>query len=207
MGSRLMHLIIADKIADHLLVRDKQAFLLGGVAPDAVSPKELSHFYAGDVGHFTRFIDYERFLESYRHHQHRDYIMGYYTHLIADDLWLKGFYLPWLKNRMESDSTILHLYHEDFRLLNGKLADYYRLTPESLRDIEKTKSICDLEEVPIKNVKEFIPHLVNDMDYHPKDLDVPLHVFTFNQIIGYIETSIEKAILHCEKVLIAGNNK
>jgi hypothetical protein len=202
MGSRIMHLIIANQIADHLSVKNKQAFLLGGVAPDSVSPKELSHFFAGDTEKFTRFIDYERFLETYRHQPQWEYILGYYTHLIADDLWLKGFYLPWLKNRMESDSTIFQLYHQDFRLLNSKLVDYYKVTPEILTDIEKTESICDLEEVPLKNVKEFIPHLVNDMHFLPKELDEPLHVFTFNQIIGYIETSMEKAILHCKKVLL-----
>lgn len=47
MGSRIMHLLVADMAAEKLKIRDKASFLLGGIAPDAVSPKELSHFYTG----------------------------------------------------------------------------------------------------------------------------------------------------------------
>lgn len=42
-----MHLVIANRIADDLSIKDKTSFLLGGIAADAVSPKDLSHFYKG----------------------------------------------------------------------------------------------------------------------------------------------------------------
>src|SRR5690554_6448788 len=100
MGSRIMHLIIASEIAKKLSVTERKAFLLGGIAPDAVSPKELSHFFEGNHNDFSRRISYEKFYKKYSKYDHSDYILGYYTHLIADDLWLKGFYLPWLKNRL-----------------------------------------------------------------------------------------------------------
>lgn len=58
MGSRIMHLIIANRIAERLSIEDKAAFLLGGVAPDAVSTKEASHFFRGDHQDYSRFIDY-----------------------------------------------------------------------------------------------------------------------------------------------------
>jgi hypothetical protein len=41
MGSRIMHLIIANQIADQLSIKDKPTFLLGGIVPDAVSPKKI----------------------------------------------------------------------------------------------------------------------------------------------------------------------
>ena len=47
MGSRIMHLIIANQVADALEIKDKAAFLLGGIAADATSNKEASHFYVG----------------------------------------------------------------------------------------------------------------------------------------------------------------
>lgn len=125
MGSRIMHLMIANRIAERLSIEDKTTFLLGSIAPDAVSPKDLSHFYIGEVQDYSRRIDYKGFLDKYSSLAKSPYVLGYFTHLIADDIWLNGFYLPWLKNRMEVDQEVLNLYHNDFRLLNGKLLEYY----------------------------------------------------------------------------------
>ena len=36
MGSRIMHLIIANRIAECLSIEDRTPFLLGSIAPDAV---------------------------------------------------------------------------------------------------------------------------------------------------------------------------
>jgi Zinc dependent phospholipase C len=106
-----MHLIIANQIAEKVLISDKSSFLIGGIAPDSVSPKDLSHFYIGDVNDYSRSIAYEKFIEKYSGSSNTEFILGYYTHLIADDLWLKGFYLPWLKNRMENDKEIFNKYN------------------------------------------------------------------------------------------------
>lgn len=203
LGSRVMHFIIANQIADQLRItdKDKVSFLVGGIAPDAVSPKDLSHFYSGDVLDYSRCIQYDEFLHKYESDKASNYILGYYSHLIADDLWLKGFYLPWLKNRMESDQTIFTQYHQDFRLLNGKLLDYYDLNGKVLLDWDKSGVIIEIEEVSTKNVHEFIPYLLADMNYSKEDLEQPLTVFTFNQIIGYIETSIDKGIQHINLLL------
>lgn len=86
MGSRVMHMIVSLKIAEQHPFQNHLQFLLGGIAPDAVVDKETSHFYAGDREDFTRYIDYETFLKKYHTHHKKDYIMGYYTHLITDDL-------------------------------------------------------------------------------------------------------------------------
>jgi hypothetical protein len=86
-----MHLIIANSVAEQLSISDKASFLLGGIAPDAVLPKDLSHFYAGDHSDYSRYIDAEGFLTKYANYKQAPYILGYYSHLIADDLWLKGY--------------------------------------------------------------------------------------------------------------------
>lgn len=201
MGSRIMHLIIADQIANKVLIHDRNSFLLGGIAPDAVSPKDLSHFFSGNANDFTRGIDYEGFLEKYKDFNQHNYILGYYIHLIADDLWLRGFYLPWLKNRMENDENIFNLYHNDFHLLNGKLIDFYNISTEMLSGLDKNGSIMDLEEVNSIDVKEFIPYVLEDMNYDQNVIEQTLNVFTFEQIIGYIETSIEKGIFYIKPLL------
>ena len=125
MGSRIMHAIIAKKVAEALFIKDKTSFVLGGIAADATSNKDASHFYKGALQNFTRAIDYEGFYQKYQDIADSDYIQGYYTHLIADDLWLQGFNIPWLRNRMAENPPVLNAYHQDFKLLNGKLIEYY----------------------------------------------------------------------------------
>jgi|SRR5690625_459066 len=190
-----MHLIIANQIAEKIPISNKAAFLIGGMAPDAVSPKELSHFFDGNQSDFSRRIDYEKFYEKYSSIEQRDYILGYYAHLIADDLWLTGFYLPWLKNRIENDEIIFKRYHYDFQLLNGKLLSYYNIETEVLTFIDEVDFILDLAEVTVTQVEKFLPYVKDDMIYNKEDLDEGLTVFRFEQIIGYIETAIEKSIL------------
>ncbi|MCM3783517.1 zinc dependent phospholipase C family protein [Neobacillus mesonae] len=200
MGSRIMHLIIANRIAEKLQIEDKTLFLLGGVAPDAVAPKELSHFFRGEVKDYTRYIDYNEFLHKYRSQEEsRLYILGYYTHLIADDIWLQGFNLSWLKNRMDADPNLYKEYHNDFRLLNGKLLEHYGSKDELSKELYDLPRVMDLDEVTSKDVEHFIPHVLGDMNYDIEMLDAKLNVFTFEQMIGYIETSIDKSLVNIQK--------
>ncbi|WP_346728938.1 zinc dependent phospholipase C family protein [Lederbergia citrea] len=196
-----MHLIIVNEIATKLSINDRNSFLLGGIAPDAVTSKDFSHFFRGDHQDFSRYIDYEKFLKKYSSYKQISYILGYYTHLIADDLWLKGFFVPWLKNRIENDKNMVSLYHNDFRLLNGKLLEYYGVNLEPMKELGKSGSIIDLEEVKIKDVKDLLPLLFQDMNYSNNALEQKLNVFTFDQIIGYIETSVEKSLFHIKPII------
>ena len=110
LGSRIMHSIIGNRIADALSLNDKTSYLLGNIAPDAVFSFEIknsSHFFKGEVQDFSRYVDYKGFLEKYNSQKENLYILGYYVHLITDDIWLKGFNLPWLRNRMEADGRII----------------------------------------------------------------------------------------------------
>ncbi|MBH5317626.1 zinc dependent phospholipase C family protein [Paenibacillus sp. GSMTC-2017] len=201
MGSRLMHLIIANKIAQYMSIENKTLFLLGNIAPDAVPTKDISHFFAGNSKDLSRHLDFNGFLHKYRTHIDSHYILGYFTHLIADDIWVKGFYLPWLKNRMEANREIHTLHHNDFRLLNGKLLNYYGFADEIKRMLIYAPTVLDLEEVTSKDVEQFIPSVLGDME-NDKDITTEtLNLYTFDQIIGYIETSVEQGVLHVKPLL------
>lgn len=204
MRSRIMHLIIANGIAEKLSIQDQTSFLLWGVAPDAVhskKEKEVSHFYVGTTKNYTRRIDYDAFLHKYESFMDSPFILGYYTHLIADDNWLNGFFLPWLKNRIEHDQAILPLYHNDFKLLNAKLLHHYDKEQQFLSILNQKANIPKIEEVTEENVLDFKKFIFDDMLYLEQALHTNLQVFTFNQIIGYIETAIEKGVFFLEKHL------
>jgi hypothetical protein len=201
MGSRIMHLVIANRIAESLSIEDRTPFLLGGIAADAVLTKDQSHFYTGNVQDYSRSIDYKGFLRKYNSHVESHYIWGYFSHLIADDIWLKGFYLPWLKNRMEANEEIMNSYHNDFRLLNGKLLVHYGFTDELRKALSNFPEIIDLQEVKSKDVEGFIPYVLGDMEYEKEVINEKLNVFTFDQILGYIETSVDKGLLNLKPII------
>jgi hypothetical protein len=201
-----MHLIIANRIAECLSIKDKAAFLLGGIAPDAVSPKDVSHFFVGDVQDYSRSVNYKGFLDKYSSLAEHEYIWGYYAHLIADHIWLQGFYLPWLRKCIELDKEVLPLYHNDFRILNGKLLAYYGLAEELRKSLCHTPAIIDLQEVKSKDVHAFIPDVVGDMNCDIEASNEKLNVFTWNQIIGYIETSVDIGLWHIKRIRTSCNS-
>ena len=202
MGSRIMHVIIANKIAERLSIEDKTPFLLGSIAPDAVSSKNESHFFIGEHQDYSRSVNYKGFLNKYSSQADSHYIMGYYTHLIADEIWMKGFYLSWLRNRMNADKELHGLYHNDFRLLNGKLLEYYGFRDELRKTLYYIPTTIDLQEVMSKDVEEFIPYVLGDMDYEKEVINQKLNVFTFDQIVGYIETSVDMGLLSLKHAVI-----
>lgn len=102
--------------------------------------------------------------------------------------------MPWLKNRLENNNEMFTLYHNDFRLLNGKLLDYYGYTNVWKEELKIPSEMVELEEVTNDDMIQFIPHVLGDMDYDCEDLRQPLNVFTFDQIVGYIETSVDRGI-------------
>ncbi|WP_161485735.1 hypothetical protein [Gracilibacillus timonensis] len=51
------------------------------------------------------------------------------------------------------------------------------------------------------DVEKFLPVVLGDMEYDKNVIIEQLHVFTFNQIIGYVETSV-KLGLHKMKAML-----
>ena len=199
-----MHSIIGEKIAEGLSMEDKTSFLLGNIAPDAVfshEEKNVSHFFIGEVQDYSRSVDYKGFIHKYSSQVENPYILGYFAHLIADDIWLRGFNLSWLRNRMNADEGLYKLYHNDFRLLNGKLLEHYGFTNKLRKTFSQYPAIIDLDEVSSKDVEKFASYVLEDMDYDKEVLNEKLNVFTFNQIIGYIETSIELGLMNIKPII------
>ncbi|HDX9577119.1 TPA: hydrolase [Bacillus pseudomycoides] len=205
MGSRIMHVIIADLVAKKLEIQDRTSFLLGGIATDSVhskEEKEISHFYTGPVKNYTRKIDYDAFFNKYKVYKDFPFILGYYTHLIADDIWLQGFYLPWLKNRIDHNPNILPLYHHDFKLLNGKLLQYYDGDKSLFHIFNMNANLVCIDEITEENIYSYKSLVFEDSLYPQHDLYESLQVFTLDQIIGYIETSLHKSVFHLEQLQI-----
>lgn len=128
MGLWIMYVIIVNGIVEKLFIYDKIFFLFGVVVFDVVylkKEKGILYFYVGIMKNYMRRIDYDLFFYKYELYINFLFILGYYIYFIVDDNWLSGFFLFWLKNRIENDEIIVFLYYNDFKLLNVKLFYYY----------------------------------------------------------------------------------
>lgn len=101
---------------------------------------------------------------------------------------------------MEADENVSNQYHNDFQLLNGKLLEYYGYRQQLSDALNRSVTIIETEEVKSSDIKKLIPYVLSDMDYNRNNIEKPLTVFTLEQIIGYIETSVDKGLI-CIKSL------
>ncbi|TLS38219.1 hydrolase [Pseudalkalibacillus caeni] len=197
MGSRIMHLITAERVFQKsgMPEEDRTAFLVGSIAPDAIQPKDGFHFYIGSVENGTRDIDYNWFLTYVGKEISHPFWRGYLCHLATDRIWLHSFYHAWLKKRLDDDESVLDTYHHDFRLLNGKLIEHYRL--DMLKEtLPKKLTGLPLERKHWGHLIDFIEETRRDFLYTEKQLNESLQVFTFEEITRYIENSAQETLGH-----------
>lgn len=92
------------------------------------------------------------------------------------------------------------MYYNDFKLLNAKLLHHYDKEQQLFSLLNQEAHIVDITEVSKENVLAFRTYLFEDMLYPEQHLHEELQVFTFNQIVGYIETAIEKCAFYIEQL-------
>ncbi|RBP93114.1 hypothetical protein DFO70_106246 [Cytobacillus firmus] len=97
---------------------------------------------------------------------------------------------------MEKDDEVFTRYHNDFSLCNAKLSEHYGPVKFERND----RNLPDLDEISSEQVNLFLPFVLNDFEYDKKDAEKPLEVFTFQQIVGYVETSVELGIAELKKL-------
>jgi len=192
MGSRVMHYCISTLLARELGIDDDQ-FLLGGIAPDVHkymnAPKKESHFIILQTeSEFA--CDYLGFRRKYEHHMKDPFFLGYFYHLISDDIWVKEIYYKKIKRLPQPEKKEAQgKYYRDFWRLNGKLIDHYALTLKPL----------DAEAVRIDEIDyTFLPELIEDLrsDFALKDeaKEQTLEILDFNEVVEVLERSVKACL-------------
>ncbi len=130
MAQRIVHYLLACRMADCCPAADRQRFLAGSLLPDAyVSPKDRDKTHYRILAGTARMYDFERFRTEYRDHVlNDDLYLGYYLHLVEDAvyrhfLWSGGYERP---ATPEQAAQI----HRDYRILNAYFIRTYDLRNE-----------------------------------------------------------------------------
>ena len=110
MASWMIHLRIADLLADSVRDLDETAFVMGSIAPDSgvpsadwtayFPPKSVSHYKTRkedetffDIGRFVREHFSPDLIRSYSRREF-SFFLGYYVHLLTDVEWTMEIYRP-----------------------------------------------------------------------------------------------------------------
>lgn len=94
MPGHIIHLAAASRLLQFLSMneQEKNAFLLGAVAPDILekSDKRISHFWTEEgFAKFNRIPNTDMFRRKYDAAMTNPFVLGYYSHLYMDALFMK----------------------------------------------------------------------------------------------------------------------
>ncbi|MFD1675148.1 zinc dependent phospholipase C family protein [Alicyclobacillus fodiniaquatilis] len=200
MGSRFMHLLIADYVVRELDISDRGDALLGAIAPDARAEKLGAHF-KGDLHRYALNapIDFGRFVVKYRDRFTDAFFLGYLTHLITDDIWTMKTDFSGFEARLKAQPELYKIYHADLWLCNAKLDEIYR--PHGVYDaLSSAHTVPDMDEIDGAAVLAYKHEALNDFTYPIENRRKPLSLFTLEDMIHYVERAKSKSLDICRMV-------
>ncbi len=98
MPGYVIHMAVAARVIEEKGISEssfKDAFLLGNIIPDAMArtAKKESHFWDDDTFcNLNRIPNVDDFLEKYGNRLDEPFILGYYAHLLLDNLFVKEYW-------------------------------------------------------------------------------------------------------------------
>lgn len=191
MGSRIIHYCVGNEILKRLKLEEHQ-FMLGNLAPDAYSSELdgylVSHFRIPEEIMEFECVDLERFKSKYEHQITNDFVLGYYCHLITDNLWLKDAYKKYGHLGLEERNKAVKLVYKDYWVLNAMLIDKFRLNLISFRI---TGHIL-IEEIDITFLNELVECLRND--FSKKSDTRELKELNYDEILQFIDDAANECI-------------
>lgn len=192
MGSRVMHYYITSILNKSLGFTD-DSFLLGGLAPDVHSYMGASHY----LTHFSKkdergntYIDYEEYVGKYLVDTNSPFHLGYYFHLIFDDIWKREIYYKKIKCLpLEQRGEALQKNYRDLWRLNGKIIDHYSLELMELQPI-----LITMDEIECQYLPELINALNRDFKLKDAASGEALELLDFETVLSVIEESIRACL-------------
>lgn len=198
MGSRVIHYCISTILKQEFQINN-ELFLLGslapGVQPSMSKQKKIAHFMRKDDNGIG-YVDYYSFYNKYLSKDVTPFNLGYYFHLISDDIWLNDIYykkIKWLPKDIKTEAK--KMYYHDFWKLNGKLIDYYSLELKSFIDIKPT----EVDEINYLLLQDLIKDLETDFLMADSAKEESLEILEINEVIQTIEKTVASCIANLKR--------
>jgi hypothetical protein len=184
----MMHYAISMLLNETTGIRDDQ-LLIGGLAPDVHKhmnePKAKSHFAKVD-GDGAWYTDYEAFGAKYFRTSTTPFHLGYYYHLISDQIWMERIYnkqIKWLPQPEKKQAQAA--YYRDFWRLNGKLIDHYSLRLQPL-----VPEPAEIDEIDCRFLQGILNDLAVDFMHQADTKDEPLEILHWDEVIDVLDHTV-----------------
>ena len=152
MATWMSHFRVAEEVLNLLCDQklDVQCFAVGNIAPDCGVPNPDGKTYTPDknVSHYghSHNRDYKSFRDKYLNNfaseKHRSFYIGYYVHLIADEVWSNTLLYPKIDlfaSQYESVNAFVWRMKSDWRKRDD---EFIQQNP----GLKSYKAFCELEE-------------------------------------------------------------
>lgn len=209
----MVHLKTSEELLKRCeFIKDKGAFYMGSIAPDAImfrkgckrEDKALTHFCTGNDkwGYYTNYEAWKENLycniKKYVGNVNEDFLFGYFSHIYTDIENTRQFWTP---TRLKNDETYMNTYIKDCDEVDSVLMGY-------MWNIEDTWSLLEgATKYSLKNLfsvddtKELLNVMKNVMyvnrqsnpEYIPS-------IFTVEATTKFVEQVVDKISVDFKKV-------
>ena len=206
MASRIMHLCISKELEKIIQIENVNNFRIGHILPDAVisaDKKQVNTHFIKDFeekGKYYKIFDYYGFYDRFREFLPNDEIfLGYYFHLIEDNVFRKVLYTDLRMLNRRGDSVFLKELYSDYEILNHILIEKFHLK----NDLDSPKLFTDCK---INNIYNFeLTVFMKDMekDFHStlESIQGKSKIFTKSITEGYIKQCVNICGAEYESIL------
>ncbi|WP_105616123.1 hypothetical protein [Vallitalea okinawensis] len=199
-ASRIIHLVISKKVSQNFDF-DALKFSVGNLLPDCHErnneAKYMSHFrIRNSQFNSKRLLDYKEFANKYSNYIKDEVYLGYFSHLISDEIWLKGIYSKYMLDenyciKEENRGT----YYKDYGRLNSYLIHKFQLK----NDIKQIDPVT-INEIDHSKISDLLIGLDSDFDKN-ESTTCELKLFSESDILNYIEEAADCVTDKIKKVL------
>lgn len=193
MPSRMIHYCIGNEIAKAISL-NSSLFTIGNLSPDAHDGSYYgvvsSHYKTAYKPGIDKYpvVDLGTFKIKYLTKTYDDFILGYYCHLITDDLWSKSVYFECLQcDEVERNIRVEECYH-DYYTLNKILIEKFNLNKVILHVPKQ----IHIDEITLVNLQRIVEEFYNDFKIN-NDNEVLL-ILTIHFIQHFIKNTVEECI-------------
>lgn len=194
MASRVIHLAVASELAARLGINDKERFFFGHVLPDMIMGeyeirlplKKQTHFYTL-LKSGRKTYDFYRFYDEYKSRLDDMLYLGYYVHLIEDDIFRQYLYYRVGLLKRRGEKALLDELYADYHKLNHILVKRYNIKMPTVPE--------GIENEPIYGrfdftVNEWLDDMKSDLTENPE-----------GELLHFTKELIDEFITECTQVI------
>ncbi|MBR2407904.1 MAG: zinc dependent phospholipase C family protein [Lachnospiraceae bacterium] len=195
MPSRMIHYLVAERVAKEIPIRDRNRFKIGSLCPDMSTREDESKHktHYSDIVGAVKGMNWGRFVNTYGEKMKTDELyLGVLCHLITDGIWFHNVVEPQVRAKVASKEERQKMYqrgYSDYHRLNYILKEEFDLRYELREDRD-----IELDGLHSEFYDDVIGALYGDFYEEPPATKEELTVFPYGLTVDCIECCVAECV-------------